>query len=148
MVYVTKWTVPAATSASLASLGPVKRYLLGDELAVSDSVELTLRIERGDRIGGPGWQSTAAQFAARAKAEGWLPVTRIGFAAKVPDVTGIGAYLGSRGAPLMGVNPTSVPAVTEGYLTAGKEDIRGGYVFGPTSSVSEGVRLKLLNIIK
>ena len=43
---------------------------------------------------------------------------------------------------------TTVLAPTKVYLTANKGDIIGGYVFGPTSSVSESVRLQLLNLIK
>jgi hypothetical protein len=148
LLYVTKTSVPSATGSALANLGLTKRYILGDVSVVSATVQGWLHVAPADRIVGAGWKSTAVNFAQRAKAEGWLAAKMLGYVSNMSDATGIGAFLGSRSAPLMGVNPTSVPSVTLGYLTANKETINGGYVFGPASSVSEAVRLRLLQLIR
>ena len=148
LLYVKTTSVPSVTTKALADLGLTKRYILGERLAVNQAVQTKLGVPEIDRIGGVTWDYTAGRFAARAKLEKWLPSTRVGFAAEASQAVWTGSFLASRGAPLLGVTKTTVLAPTKVYLTTNKGDIIGGYVFGPTSSVSESVRLQLLNLIK
>ncbi len=148
LLYTKTASVPAVTSAALTDLGLAKRYVIGDTAVVTTDVATTLGVAPGDRIGGPGWHATAAEFATRAKAEGWLASERVGFAYTMGYTTGIGGYLGKREAPFLGTYRNTVPLPTATYLTTNKDDLIGGYLFGPTSSVTETGRNNLLNLIK
>jgi len=141
-------SVPAETSAALADLGLTKRYIIGGPASVGDSVATFLGVSAGNRIAGPNRFSTATAAAGRAKTEGWLSNTVVGFAAMVPDAATGGAYMGKKGGALVYVKAEDVPAETAGYLTGVKGTINGGIVFGGISSVSESVRGDLDTLIK
>ena len=148
LLYVQVDAVPGATSSALAGLGLSKRYIVGSTSEVSAIVQAALAVAPSDRLAGLDHAETAAEFATRARAEGWLSSRRLGFFSDPQDATGAGAYLGLRNAPLLVVQPSSIPASTARYLTATKQDTAGGYVFGPKPSVSETVRARLLALIR
>ena len=136
LLYVQVDTVPAATSSALAGTRSQQRYIVGNTSEVSAIVQAALAVAPSDRLAGLDHAETAAEFATRARAEGWLSSRRVGFFSYPQDATGAGAYLGLRNAPLLVVQPSSIPASTARYLTATKQDTAGGYVFGPKPSVS------------
>jgi FtsP/CotA-like multicopper oxidase with cupredoxin domain len=148
LLYVRGKSVPFATRAAIRDLGLTKRYIVGGTGSVAPSVQTALGVASGDRIGGTAWPITAANLATRAKAEGWLPSTHVGFASHTRYMTGVGAFLGMRGAPFLGTYYRSVPGATAGYLTTNKGAITQGYVFGPTSSVSSTAQTRLLNYLR
>jgi FtsP/CotA-like multicopper oxidase with cupredoxin domain/putative cell wall-binding protein len=148
LLYVSGTSVPSVTRAALNDLQLSKRYIVGGTTSVAPAVQAALAVAPGDRIGGPVWPNTVAAVATRAKAEGWLPSTGVGFAYHTRYMTGIGAYLGLRGAPFLGTYSRSVPGATAGFLTVNKGDITRGYIFGPTSSVSNTARTRLLNYLR
>jgi putative cell wall-binding protein len=136
--------VPNATRIVLHDLGLSTRYIVGSTTAVNESVRTTLGVSAGNRIAGVDLAGDAAAFATRAKAEGWLVGSTVGFAASVPDAATGGAYMGKKSGPMLLVLPTTVPATTSDYLTTNKASITGGWLFGGPPAVSDAV----LNALK
>ncbi|MDR3686693.1 MAG: cell wall-binding repeat-containing protein, partial [Coriobacteriia bacterium] len=139
--------VPSATRSALASLRPVAAYIVGSTGAVSESVRTSLKIPSGNRIFGADVQGDATAFATRARAQGWLVGTTVGFAAAVPDAATGGAYMGRRSGPMLLVLPSSIPQTTQDYLTNNKATISGGWVFGDANAILESVRAQLAGLI-
>ena len=148
LLYVSSTAVPAATDEALADLGLTQRYVLGSAAAVSETLRTDLGVAPADRIGGATHPETAALFAQRALDEGWLTGTRVAFAPSSTSGIAAAAFVGKLGGPVLFVEPTSVPAAVSEYLTANSANIVRGYVFGPTSSISEATRLQLLGLIE
>jgi putative cell wall-binding protein len=142
-------SVPGSTSGALADLGLTNRYIIGGTTSVKNSVASNLGVSAGNRISGPNRYSTATAAANRAKSEGWLSNTLIGFAAKVPDAATGGAFMGKNDGALVYVTSKAVPGDTANYLSANKASItQGGVVFGGTTSIPESVRTQLYNLLK
>ena len=139
--------VPPTTAAALSSLGLSTRFVVGGTAAVSESTRRKLCAAE-NRISGADVACDSVAFAARAKSLGWLTDEWVGFAAKVPDAATGGAFMAKRGGPLLVVQPSTVPAVTSGKLTADKLGILGGYLFGGPLAVTETVRTDLEGCIK
>jgi hypothetical protein len=148
LLYVRGTSVPWVTGAALADLQLTKRYIVGGTGSVSPGVQSALGVASADRLGASTWPGTAAALASRAKTEGWLPSTHVGFFSQTRYATGVGAFLGKRGAPLLGTYYASVPGATTAYLTANKGAITQGYVFGPTRSVSGTAQNRLLGTLR
>jgi putative cell wall-binding protein len=142
-------SVPAVTSQVLAELGLTQRYIIGGTTSVKPVVASNLGVSAGNRISGATRYSTATAAANRAKAEGWLANTLVGFAAKVPDAATGGAFMGKKDGALVYVTSKAVPGDTASYLSTNKASItQGGVVFGGTTSIPESVRTTLENLLK
>lgn len=140
--------VPAETSQTLADLGLSRRYIIGGTTSVKENVRVALGISPANRISGPDRYSTATAAATRAKAEGWLSNTVIGFAAKVPDAATGGAFMGKNDGALIYVTPTAVPGATAAFLSASSNTATRGEVFGGTTSVPLSVQTQLQRLMR
>ena len=148
LLFVNTAGVPTDVGAALYDLGLSNRYILGGTGAVPETVRSALGVDPANRIGGADAYATSALFAQRAVDNGWLSGGTVGFASNPDLADWAGAYMGVRGGPILYVRSTSVPGSVATYLTANSTVIKRGYVFGATSTLSEAVRLILLDLIK
>jgi hypothetical protein len=147
VLLLTNSIVPNATRLALKDLGLSTRYIVGSTTAVNEGVRSTLGVSAGNRIAGPDLPGDAAAFATRARAEGWLTGSTVGFAASVPDAATGGAAMGKKSGPMLLVLPTTLPTTTSDYLTANKASISGGWLFGGPPAVSDAVLTELKGFI-
>lgn len=118
-------------------------FVAGSDAVVSDAtlVNLAMRTETftATRLAGPNRYATAAALSKR-----FFPTADEVFittGADFPDALGAGAAAAARGAPLLLVTPTAVPAVVGAELA--RLSPTKIYVIGGTSAVSAGVQAAL-----
>jgi len=148
ILYVNSTSLPPQTATALTSLGLTTRYVIGSTGAVSEAVRIAAGVPPANRLGGANMAATSVAVANAAKANGWLPSTGVGFASSQGYAHWVGAYLGTKGAPLLWVGTTTAPPEVLAYLNANAADLRIGYVFGPTSSISNAESAQLLDAMK
>ncbi|MDZ4167183.1 MAG: cell wall-binding repeat-containing protein [Coriobacteriia bacterium] len=136
ILFVRPDSVPAVTSAAIASLGITRPYIVGGPAAVAPQVATALGIPAGDRIWGANRFATAVAFAERAQIEAWLDLTYVGVAQTIVDALSGGASAGGLNGPMLLTNRDSLPAETRDALVAHTWDIEQAYVFGGTSVVT------------
>ncbi|MDZ4063955.1 MAG: cell wall-binding repeat-containing protein, partial [Coriobacteriia bacterium] len=141
-------SVPAVTQSALASVGLTKRYIVGGTASVSEGVRAALGVAPGDRIAGADRYMTAVAVAIRAQAEGWLSPAYVGIAARMPDATTGGAYMGKKDGVMLYARRDGVPASTAAYLKAKQAVIVDVFVFGGASSIAETTRASIHTLIK
>jgi hypothetical protein len=147
VLLLTNSVVPNATRIVLHDLGLSTRYIVGSTTAVNEGVRSTLGVSAGNRIAGVDLPGDAAAFATRARAEGWLTGSTVGFAASVPDAATGGAAMGKKSGAMLLVLPTTLPTTTSDYLTANKASISSGWLFGGPPAVSDAVLTALKGFI-
>jgi uncharacterized repeat protein (TIGR01451 family) len=140
-------SVPTQTRDALKNLGLRRRYILGDASAVSEGLRSALGVSVADRIYGNDICGDSVAFASRARTEGWLSNSTVGFAATLPDAATGGAFMGSRRAPLLIVGRDSVPASLADLLKKSWATIDSGYAFGSPPALTEPTRVSLEHLI-
>lgn len=148
VLLVTDTSVPAVTGAALFDLGLTDRYVIGTLTAVPETVRKALGVPAANRISGVNRYDVAAAAATKAVAMGWLQGNVIGVSSGGYDAVAASPFAGAKGGVMLYTTPTTVPVETATYLTTYKSGINGGWVFGGTSTLSETVRLRLLNYIQ
>jgi FtsP/CotA-like multicopper oxidase with cupredoxin domain len=136
ILLVGKSVVPAETAAALNSLGVTRRYIVGGTAAVDSAVALTLGVAPADRIAGPDRYATAAAFANRAVAAGWLTFDAVGVAAATVDTLAGGVAMGRLGGPMLLGATSALPPTTQNLLRSVRWDVLDANVYGGTAVVS------------
>ncbi len=136
--------VSAYLSASTATLKTVN--VVGGGLVVTDAVKNAIDavIDTVNRLSGANRNATAVAIASFFYTGALAPqsmgiATGLAFA----DALTGGRHSGLMHEPLLLVTPTSIPGATTGYISGNASTIDGGFIYGGTSAVSEGVRTSL-----
>ena len=129
--------VPAATGAYLSTVRPDDRFALGAPAAAADPTATPLvGVDRYDT--------------SRKVAEAFFPapdVVALASGRDFPDALSGGAHIGRKGGPLLLTDPQALPGPTSDYLAPRRQAIDGGYVYGGTNAVSDGVAASLSQAI-
>jgi putative cell wall-binding protein len=138
-------SVPASTSAAIATLGINNGLIAGSEAAVSAATMSALDgLMSGTpvRQGGVNRYETARMIADYGVGEGWGTYGYVGLATGLnfPDALGGSAATALRGGVLMLTAPTSLSAPVASAITANKASISLVEIYGSTAAVSQGVR--------
>jgi putative cell wall-binding protein len=148
-------SVPASTTAAIASLNATRAVILGGTGAVPASAATTVqnalagpktlvRLAGGTRY---GTAQEVARWSAAGEGLGWTTVgiaTGTGFA----DALGGGPAMGAVGGPMMLTSPTAASPETLDELAANKATIMDVRFFGGTGAVPTSVRTALMNALE
>ncbi|MFO0704853.1 MAG: cell wall-binding repeat-containing protein [Candidatus Andersenbacteria bacterium] len=124
--------------------------IIGGTAAVSDAVKASVDsiIATTTRISGGDRYATATEVADAFYTGDLAPLT-IGVATGLnfADALTGGAHSGNKHQPLILVRSTDVPTATVDYVTDNSGTIYGGFVYGGTSAISDGVKAYLESLL-
>lgn len=146
-------SVPAYTSAAIASLGITEGGIAGGYGAVSSDAEDALETLLGnalERWAGANRYATARLVADAHVAAGTASYNYVGVATGLdfPDALGGGAAAGSWNGVLLLTRPDSLVLEVSSALSANKDMIDEVHVFGGTSAVSAAVYNQIAQILQ
>jgi hypothetical protein len=137
MIAVQTKKVPSAASNVLAS-----RYV-GKPRAVVNSVTY-IPASTYSAVGGWARMSNSADIKASAvsidtvaRLWGWIPLTNVGLAAKLPDALTGGTFLGLEGGVITYSDKAPLSAATSNFVSVAKNGTLNGWVFGSNKSVAD-----------
>jgi len=146
MLSVKKGSVPSSVASVLAKeLAGKPRYAASSATYIGPAA-----LAGATRMTTSSNRFTAASDIAKfATGKGWLAVTDVGMAAKLPDSLGGGAFLGKRGGVLLFTDSTSaIQPATKAYIAANAKKVDFGWVLGGTASVPAGQESTFKTMIK
>lgn len=141
MLAVRYATVPSSVNSLLTTGGLLAgkdRYVVSCNSYISDSV--VTRLHAVATIAGDAYPyNCASDIASFSIDAGWLEAHDVGVASKLSDALAGGAFMGRRGGVLLYTTPRldlPMQPVSAAWITARKDQIANGWVFGSTASVS------------
>lgn len=143
-------SMPAVTASTMAAFGYTPStaettgtaggplLVLGGTATIADGV--VSAYPDALRLGGANRYETSALIAQHAWEWG-MPSESVGLATgtNFPDALAAGTWCADNGAPMLLVNPTSLPAAAAGYLEAHASTVKHLQVFGGTTAVAGSV---------